>query len=323
MEWINAIVQGILVGGLFALFATGLSLIFGVMRLVNIAHGDLIIAAAYLALTVIQITGLHPLASLLIVVPLAALFGYVLQLGILNRTLGNDILPPLLITFGLSIIIQNFLLETFSADSRKLNAGAFETASFQVVPGVDIGYLPLLTLLSAIFVVWGLQYLFYHSALGRAFRAVSDDPEVSQLMGLNNKQIYAFAMALCLAVVSIGGIFLAIRANFDPFMGPSRLVFGFEAVIIGEPWPVASFLAWRKDWVLKSIRVGSCSLAIWSFWPFSLLSPAAFFQRGQHDTLSHTFNNVEPDFDGCRCSAHCGADCSTLVGHNGNFAPHR
>lgn len=233
MEWINAIVQGILVGGLFALFATGLSLIFGVMRLVNIAHGDLIIAAAYLALTVIQLTGLHPLASLLIVVPLAALFGYVLQLGILNRTLGNDILPPLLITFGLSIIIQNFLLETFSADSRKLNAGAFETASFQVVPGVDIGYLPLLTLVSAIFVVWGLQYLFYHSALGRAFRAVSDDPEVSQLMGLNNKQVYAFAMALCLAVVSIGGIFLAIRANFDPFMGPSRLVFGFEAVIIG------------------------------------------------------------------------------------------
>lgn len=233
MEWINIIVQGILVGGLYALFATGLSLIFGVMRLVNIAHGDLIIAAAYLAYIVIQLTGLHPLASLMIVVPLAAAFGYGLQFFILNRTLDRDILPPLLVTFGLSIILQNFLLESFSADSRKLSAGSMEIESFNIIEGLDIGYFPLLTFLTAIAVVWGLQWLFYHSPMGRAFRAVSDDPEVSQLMGLNNRTVYASAMALCLAVVAIGGVLLAIRANFDPFMGPGRLIFGFEAVIIG------------------------------------------------------------------------------------------
>ena len=131
MEWINAIVQGVLVGGLYALFAAGLSLIFGVMRLVNIAHGDLIILAAYVALVTVQATGLHPLASLLIVVPVMAAFGYALQRGILNRTLGKDILPPLLVTFGLSVILQNGLLEVFTADSRKLNAGTLETVSLQ------------------------------------------------------------------------------------------------------------------------------------------------------------------------------------------------
>ena len=233
MEWINIIVQGILVGGLYALFATGLSLIFGVMRLVSIAHGDLIIAAAYLAYTIIQLTGMNPLASLLLVLPISALFGYVLQVGILNRTLDRDILPPLLVTFGLSIIIQNFLLETFTANSRKLSLGAFEIDSFRLLPGVDIGYLPLLTFAVAVVVIGGLQYLFYHSGIGRAFRAVSDDPEVSQLMGLNNRTVYGHAMALCMVVVAIAGVLLAIRANFDPFMGPGRLIFGFEAVIIG------------------------------------------------------------------------------------------
>ena len=233
MEWMNAVLQGILVGGLFALFATGLSLIFGVMRLVNIGHGDLIVASAYLAYTVIHLTGLHPLLSLLIVVPVAAVFGYVLQLGILNHTLGKDILPPLLVTFGLSVIIQNVLLEVYSANSHKLDAGLIETGSFTLLNGVNIGYLPLLTFVSAILVVAGLQYLFYNTATGRAFRAVSDDPEISQLMGLDNRKVYARAMALCMGVVAIAGVFLALRSNFDPFMGPGRLIFGFEAVIIG------------------------------------------------------------------------------------------
>jgi branched-chain amino acid transport system permease protein len=233
MVWLNVIVQGILVGGLYALFAAGLSLIFGVMRLVNIAHGDLIVAAAFMAWAIVQGTGLHPLLSLVIVVPLAMAFGYGLQRGVLNRTLGKDILPPLLVTFGLSVILQNGLLEIFTADSRKLNAGALETASFQLVPGIDIGFLPLLQFAVAIGVILGLQYLFYRTALGRAFRATSDDPETAMLMGLDRRKVYAWAMALCLGVVAIAGVFLGIRANFDPFMGPGRLIFGFEAVIIG------------------------------------------------------------------------------------------
>jgi branched-chain amino acid transport system permease protein len=233
MNWINAIVQGILVGGLYALFAAGLSLIFGVMRLVNIAHGDLIVLAAFIAMVVVQSTGLHPLASLFVVIPVMALFGYALQRGILNRTLGKDILPPLLVTFGLSVILQNGLLEIFTADSRKLDAGTLETASFSVTQGISIGFLPLLMFMTAAGVIAGLQYLFYRTALGRAFRATSDDTEIAMLMGLDNKRVYAFAMAICLTVVAIAGVFLAIRTNFDPSVGPGRLIFGFEAVIIG------------------------------------------------------------------------------------------
>jgi branched-chain amino acid transport system permease protein len=233
MTWVNIIIQGVLVGGLYALFAAGLSLIFGVMRLVNIAHGDLIVAVAYLAWSIIHVTGLHPLVSLLFVVPIAMGFGYALQIGILNRTLGKDILPPLLVTFGMSVIIQNGLLELFTADSRKLNAGTLETGSFSLLPGVDIGYLPLLQFGVAIAVIAGLQYLFYNTALGRAFRATSDDSETALLMGLDKRKIFAWAMALCLGVVAIAGVFLGVRANFDPAIGPGRLIFGFEAVIIG------------------------------------------------------------------------------------------
>ncbi len=233
MTWVNIIIQGILVGGLYALFAAGLSLIFGVMRLVNIAHGDLIIAAAYLAWSIVHLTGMHPLLSLALVVPLAMAFGYILQMGILNRTLGKDILPPLLVTFGLSVIIQNGLLEGFTADPRKLNAGTLETGSFPLLPGVSIGYLPLLQLVVAIGVIAGLQYMFYNTALGRAFRATSDDAEAATLMGLDKRKVYAWAMALCLGVVAIAGVFLGVRANFDPAIGPGRLIFGFESVIIG------------------------------------------------------------------------------------------
>lgn len=233
MEWINVIIQGILIGGLYALFAAGLSLIFGVMRLVNIAHGDFIVGAAYLAMVTIGATGLHPLLSLVIVVPVMAALGYAIQLGLLNRVLGNDILPPLIVTFGLSIIIQNLLLTGFSADSRKLNAGALETESLPVLPGIDVGYLPLLTFAAAVAIIAGLQYLFYNTSMGRAFRATSDDGEIAQIMGLDNRKVFAWAMALSMAVVAVAGVFLAIRANFDPFMGPSRLIFGFEAVIIG------------------------------------------------------------------------------------------
>ncbi len=233
MVWVNALVQGIMLGGLYALFAAGLSLIFGVMRLVNIAHGDLIVAVAYLCWVIVQAAGLHPLLALLVVIPIAMGFGYALQLGILNRTLGKDILPPLLVSFGLSVIIQNGLLTVFTADSRKLNAGALETGSFPLLPGVDIGYRPLLQFAVAIAVIFGLQYLFYNTALGRAFRATSDDSETALLMGLDKRKVYAWAMALCLGVVAIAGVFLGIRANFDPAIGPGRLIFGFEAVIIG------------------------------------------------------------------------------------------
>jgi branched-chain amino acid transport system permease protein len=233
MEWINPIVQGVLIGGLYALFAAGLSLIFGVMRLVNIAHGDLIVLAAYMAFSLVGLTGLNPLLCLVLVVPLMGLVGYGLQMGLLNRVTGGDVLSPLIVTFGLSILIQNTLLTAYTADGHKLSAGFLDTGSMQVLPGLDIGYMPLLTFVAAVVIIAALQYLFYRTALGRAFRAVSDDGEISQIMGLENRRVFAWAMALSMAVVAVAGVFLAIRTNFDPFIGPSRLLFGFEAVIIG------------------------------------------------------------------------------------------
>ena len=233
MEWVNVIIQGVLIGGLYAMFAAGLALIFGVMRLVNIAHGDLIVVAAYLALIVTGAVGVNPLAAILIVAPVMAAIGYVLQRLLLNRTLGDDLLPPLLVTFGLSVIIQNGLLELFTADSRRLAAGAIEVASFPVAEGIWIGVLPFIQLVAAIAVIGGLQVLFYSRPLGRAFRATADDPSVAQLMGLDNRHVFALAMAVSLAVIAVAGVLIAIRTNFDPAIGPARLIFGFEAVIIG------------------------------------------------------------------------------------------
>ena len=233
MDWVNAIVQGILTGGLYAMFAAGLSLMFGVMRLVNVAHGDFIVLAAYLGLVVTSALGIGPLWALVLVVPTMMGLGYLLQRLLLNRTLGEDLLPPLLVTFGLSVVIQNGLLEAFSSDSQKLGAGALEVMSVSVGGGISLGVLPLLQFAVAAVVIGALQFLFYRTALGRAFRATSDDPSTAQLVGLDNDHIYALAMALAFALVGLGGIFLAVRTNFDPALGPSRLIFGFEAVIMG------------------------------------------------------------------------------------------
>jgi branched-chain amino acid transport system permease protein len=232
MQWINTIVQGVLLGGLYALFAAGLSLLFGVMKVVNIAHGDLIVAAAYLAYFVMQMLGVGPFVALLAVVPLAALAGYVLQRGLLNFTLGSE-LPPLLVTISLSIVIQNVLLLLFTADVHRLQAGPIEVASWRLTEDLSIGILPVIQFVIAVAIIGGLQILFYRTAFGRAFRATSDDQAVAQLMGLDTRHIFAVAMALSLAIVAVAGEFIAIRTNFNPFSGPQLLIFGFEAIIIG------------------------------------------------------------------------------------------
>lgn len=232
MDWLNAVIQGTLLGGLYALFAAGLSLIFGVMRLVNIAHGDLIVLSAYVALTFGVSLGLNHLMALGLVVPTMALIGYLLQRGILNHTMGEDPLPPLLVTFGLSVILQNALLMGYTADPQKLNAGPLETASLSLGP-ITLGIMPLVVFATAVAVIGALQWVFYHTALGRAFRATSDRQDVAQLMGLNRAHVFGLAMALSLAVTALAGVFLGIRTAFDPAAGGARLIFGFEAVIIG------------------------------------------------------------------------------------------
>ena len=233
MDLVATVLDGMLLGGLYALFASGLSLIFGVMRLVNIAHGDLIVLSAFIALIVTARLGVHPLVSLVLVVPLMGLLGYGLQRGIFNRTLGSDILRPVLVSFGLTVLLQNALLQIFSADSRRLQAGNLETLHIDLPGGIAVGVLPCLMFIVALVVIGGLQLLLYHTELGRAFRSVSDDQETAQLMGINNAHLFGLAMALSLATISVAGVFLGIRTNFDPSIGPTRLIFAFEAVIIG------------------------------------------------------------------------------------------
>lgn len=233
VEWLNVIIQGLLLGGLYALFAAGLSLAFGIMRMVNLAHGDLIVLAAFGAYAVVEGLGINPFLSILVVVPAMAALGYVIQRYILNRTLGDDILPPLLVTFGLSIIIQNLLMEVFSADSKGLNAGAVETASLSLGGGIAVGVFPVIIMITAVVVIGGLQLFFSKTSLGRAFRATSDDQRTAQLMGINNRHVYAMAMAIAMGIVALAGVYLAIRTNFSPSVGPQRLIYAFEAVIMG------------------------------------------------------------------------------------------
>ncbi len=232
MIWLDTLVQGVLLGGLYALFAAGLSLVFGIMRLVNLAHGDLIVFAAYLILVGVTMLGLSPLVALIVAAPVMFGVGWLLQSLVLNRVLGKDILPPLLVTFGLSVTLQNGLLETFSADSRRIPAGALEGASIDLGL-VTVGVMPLLTFLSAVAVIVGLNALFYRTALGRAFRATSDDAVVAGLMGIEPKRVFAVATGLAMAVVTVAALYLGMRANFDPSIGPARLIYAFEAVIIG------------------------------------------------------------------------------------------
>lgn len=231
MQVVNTLVQGILLGSLYALFGTGLSLIFGVMRLVNLAHGDFIVLAAYLGLLAVAL-GLHPLLSVLIVIPLLFILGVLLQRGILNRVLNEGLMPPLVITFGLSVLVQNTLQLAFSADSQDLDAGALETASMRLGE-VTVGAFPFITFMTAIVILAALQLFLNRTKLGQAFRATSDDPATAELMGINSRQIYGWAMGLSLAIVAVAGVLLGIRTNFTPTIGPARLIFAFETVIIG------------------------------------------------------------------------------------------
>ncbi len=233
MDWLNVLIQGILLGGLYALFATGLALVFGVMRFVNLAHGDLGILAAFVALFLIESLHLGVLWSALLTIAIMFVVGYLLQRGLLNFTLGTDETRPIVVAIGLSIIIQNGLLMWFSADFRGLDAGTIENISVTVTDKLAIGWFPLLVFLLSIAVIAGLQLFLNRTKLGRAFRATSDDREAAELMGINNRHIYGLAMAISLAIVAVAGIMLAVRTTFEPTQGSFRLIYAFEAVIMG------------------------------------------------------------------------------------------
>jgi len=228
----DTIIQGVLLGGLYCLFALGLSLMFGVMRLTNIAQGDFIVMASFGAVALASVIGERPLWIALVLLPAGFAVGYLLQRYLLNGTLGRDPLPSLVVTFGLSIIVQNALLEVFSADPRALGSGGLNTRSIAIGP-VTVGELPLLILATALACTGGLQTLFSQTAAGRAFRAVSDDRDIARLMGVQADRVYATATAIAFALIALAGVFQAMRTTVAPADGPMLLLFAFEAVIIG------------------------------------------------------------------------------------------
>ena len=231
--WIDTLIQGVLTGGLYALFALGLSLAYGVMRLVNLAHGDFIILAAYLALLVVTALGVHPFTAIPMVVAAMFALGYLLQRVVLNRTLGPDILPPLLVTFGLSIIIQNLLLQGFSADSQALRVDGLEMASLNLGEQLHVGWLPLIIFSVAAALTVAMELLFRKTALGMAFRATADDQATAQLMGIRDRHVYGLSLGVAFALMAVGGVFMGIKTTFSPDMGPGFLIYAFEAIVIG------------------------------------------------------------------------------------------
>ncbi len=228
----ETILQGLMLGGLYALFALGLSLMFGVMRLTNTAHGDFIVLGAFGTLAGVAF-GLSPWLALPVTLVVAWVVGYGLQRWVLNGTLGRDPMPSLVVTFGLSIVAQNLLLELFSADPRSLEIGEFSTQSWSLAPNMAVGVLPMVIFALAVLATGGLQWLFDHTPIGRSFRAVSDDREIAELMGLNANRVYALATALAFVLMALAGTLQAMRTTVAPSDGPLLLLFAFEAVIIG------------------------------------------------------------------------------------------
>lgn len=233
MVWVNAIVQGILLGGLYALFACGLSLMFGVMRVVNLAHGDFAVLAAYLALAVITGLSVPVLWSALVVAPLFGVVGYLVQRFIIQRSLDVSPLTTLLVTFGLSIVIQNGLLEAMSANSRSLPSGSLASASFKVNSQLSIAYESVIVFAVAVVVLVGLQLFLSRARLGRQVRAAADDQEAATIVGVNVRHVYGIAAAIAFATVALAGVAFGMYSSFDPAAGPQRLIFAFEAVVIG------------------------------------------------------------------------------------------
>ncbi len=285
IEWLDTLVQGILLGGFFALSGLGLSLSFGILRIVNIAHGDFLVVAAYLGLATVAGSGVNPLAAILVVVPAMALLGWLLQRGLLNRAVGANELTPLLITFGLSIILHNLLQELASADYQSLDAGPIEIASLALGP-LQLGWLPLGILAAALAVYAGLERLMARTRFGRIVRATVDDPEITALMGVDTRRIYALGMALSMAIVGFSGMLYGIKSSFNPQTGGSQLLFAFEAVIIGGLGSIWGTLA--GGMALGIAQTAGYKLhAGWGafaghvvFFAFLFLRPSGLFARG-------------------------------------------
>jgi branched-chain amino acid transport system permease protein len=235
MAWVNAIIQGVLTGGLYALFACGLSLMFGVMKVVNLAHGDLAVVAGYIGVGVITVTHTPVLWAIPVVVVLMAIIGYILQRSLLQGAISRGELTTLIVTFGLSIIIENGLQQFFTANSRGLGVGdSFITASFTIGSQITIAWLNVIIFVLAVVVLLGLQQYLSVSKYGRLIRAVADDQEAAQLSGANYRHVFGIAAAIAFGTVAIAGMFEGMITTISPTLGTDTiLLFAFASVVIG------------------------------------------------------------------------------------------
>jgi branched-chain amino acid transport system permease protein len=233
MSWVNAFVQGVLLGGEYALVACGLSLTFGVMRLVNLAHGDLAICGAYLALLLSTALGVPAWYTLPLVLPVAFGIGVLLQSVVLGRALRGGVLAPVLVTFGLSVVIENLLLVGASANTRSLSGGILATASIPVTGEITLSWLRVSGLLVALAVLGGLQLLLSRTAWGRGVRATADDLDAARMVGVRVRPVFASVAGIAVATAALAGVFLGTISGFDPLAGGTTLIFAFEAVVIG------------------------------------------------------------------------------------------
>ncbi len=233
MVWANVLVQGILLGGLYALLACGLSLLFGTMRVINLAHGDLAVVAAYLAVLLVPALGIPEGLAFLIVIPIFVVIGYFGQRTLIDASLRRGLFTVLLVTFGLSVVIENGLLQFFSADSHSIDVGSLVSRSFQVTSELSIAYLSVIYFAVAVAVLLGLQVFLSRTRTGRMIRAVADDPEAAQLSGVNHRHVFGVAAAIAMATVALAGLAFGTYSSFGPSSGPSRLLFAFEVVVIG------------------------------------------------------------------------------------------
>ena len=232
---IDAVIQGVLLGGYYAILAAGLSLMFGVMRFINLAHGDLAILGAYAVLAGVQFAHLPLWLMVLAMLPAMALLGWLLQKALFARALRSGILLPLLITFGLGAMVQNGLFGVFGSDTRSLgnHLGDLSWASWQLPGGLSVGVLPVATFAIAVLVLAALHAVLRHTRLGRAIRATSIDAEAAQLSGVDAARVHRAAAAIAVALAGLAGAALAARALVDPYAGPAQLIYAFEAVVIG------------------------------------------------------------------------------------------
>jgi branched-chain amino acid transport system permease protein len=233
MTFVNALVQGILLGGLFALFACGLSLMFGVMEVINLAHGDVAVAAVYLAVVLIPATHIPAIWIFVLVVPVFVVGGYLLQRLVLQQSLDSGPITTLLVTFGLSVVLENVLLEVFSANSQSLNIGSLVSGSVKVSDQLYLPYLSLIILGAAFAALLVVQAFLARTRTGRMVRAVADDREAAQLVGASYRHLFGVAAALAFGTVALAGLALGMYTSVAPSAGPSYLLYGFAAVVIG------------------------------------------------------------------------------------------